>query len=413
MIMALCFRSFSSNPRTNARKFLTGILYLMLISASLTGGQRLSQAESAKLSKEPHFPNTLPLTSFYDAPHPLPMGRPGELIRSEPSNQYSIPYELSVLRVLYHSRTSHGEDVAVSGVVLIPDGKPPAGGWPVVAWAHEFRGMARQCAPALMRNLGVGPLLAMYANLGYAVVATDYAGLGADSGKAVVDMQSNALDIIYAVTAARSAGKEIGANGSAVGAVQGALASIGIAENEMRDPNYLGSIATSGLAESHLVYERSATDPSARPLLSLVSTMENLYPEFKATEILTDKAISAYKHASESCVADAHLEFPQEIMKPGWNNNRFVKELFARNSPGLKAAPGPLLVISGEIDPIVPVETTAITVARLCKQGDKVLFLKYPNLDSSGVMGASAGDQISWIKARFAGYPAPNNCLQK
>src|SRR6266853_2676416 len=153
MTMPRHFRSFSSNTHSNARKFLTGILYFMLISASLTGAQRLTQAESAKLSKEPHLSNTLPLTSFYDAPHPLPMGKPGELIRSEPSNQYSIPYELSVLRILYHSRTSHGEDVAVSGVVLIPDGKPPARGWPVVAWAHEFRSLARQCAPTLMRNL--------------------------------------------------------------------------------------------------------------------------------------------------------------------------------------------------------------------------------------------------------------------
>ncbi|HKM85338.1 MAG TPA: hypothetical protein VJW96_03965, partial [Terriglobales bacterium] len=101
------------------------------------------------------------------------------------------------MRILYHSRTASGEDVAVSAVVLIPDGKPPAGGWPVIAWAHEFRGAARQCAPSLMKNLGVGPLLAMYANLGYAVVATDYSGLGADSGKPVLDMQSNALDVMY------------------------------------------------------------------------------------------------------------------------------------------------------------------------------------------------------------------------
>ena len=46
--------------------------------------------------------------------------------------------------------------MAVSAVVLIPDGKPPAGGWPVIAWAHEFSGAARQCAPSLMKNLAWG-----------------------------------------------------------------------------------------------------------------------------------------------------------------------------------------------------------------------------------------------------------------
>jgi len=46
----------------------------------------------------------------------------------------------------------------------------------------------------------------------------------------------------------------------------------------------------------------------------------------------------------------------------------------------------------------------------MCKRGDRILFLKYPDLDASGVMGASVADQISWIKARFAGYVAPGNC---
>jgi hypothetical protein len=46
----------------------------------------------------------------------------------------------------------------------------------------------------------------------------------------------------------------------------------------------------------------------------------------------------------------------------------------------------------------------------MCKQGSQILFLKYPYLDASGVMGTSVADQISWIKARFAGYVAPGNC---
>ena len=410
MTISRLLRSFSSNAPSNAQKFLTGILYFMLISASLTGGQRLTQAESAKLSKEPHLSNTLPLTSFYDAPRPLPMRKPGELIRSEPGNQYSIPYELSVLRILYHSRTSHGEDVAVSGVVLIPDGKPPAGGWPVVAWAHEFRSLARQCAPTLMRNLGVGPLLAMYANLGYAVVATDYAGLGSDSGKSVEDMESNARDVIYSVAAARQAMKEIGAKWIAVGAFQGALASIGVAESEIRDPGYRGSIATSGLADAHSRYQRLGEDSSARMMLVLASTLKTLYPEFQLSDMLTDTALPAYKRTEESCGAAVDLGFNTEMIKPGWENGHYVKEYFIRNSPGQKVANGPLLVVSGDLDRVVSPDMTTKTVDRMCKKGDRVLFLKYPNLEASGVMGASAADQISWIKARFAGDTPPSNC---
>jgi hypothetical protein len=100
------------------------------------------------------------------------------------------------------------------------------------------------------------------------------------------------------------------------------------------------------------------------------------------------------------------------MLKPGWEKNKFVKEFFSRNTPGQKQAHSPLLVISGEVDPAIPSDMTQKTVARMCKQGSRVLFLKYPDLDASGVMGASVADQISWIKARFAGYASPGNCVE-
>jgi len=41
-----------------------------------------------------------------------------------------------------------------------------------------------------------------------------------------------------------------------------------------------------------------------------------------------------------------------------------------------------------------------------------VLFIKYPDLNASAVIGASVSEQISWIRSRFAGDPAPSNCLE-
>ena len=199
------FRFLSRKSGTSFRVVVIGLL-----AYGLANCWAIAQTQAVRPAQRFRTPATLPLTKFYDAPRPLPPGKAGELIRSEPNRQYSLPFELSALRILYHSRTARGEDVAVSGVVLIPDGKAPAGGWPVIAWAHEFRGAARQCAPSLMKNLGAGPILAMYANLGYALVATDYSGLGSDLGKSVEDMQSNALDLMYSIPAARAAVPEIG-----------------------------------------------------------------------------------------------------------------------------------------------------------------------------------------------------------
>ena len=355
-------------------------------------------------------PQALPVTSFYDTPRPWPEAKAGTLVRSEAITQYELPYELTAFRILYHSRTGTGKDVPVSGAVLIPDGQPPAGGWPVIAWAHDFRGMARQCAPSLMRNLGVGPILSMYANLGFAVVVSDYAGLGTDSGTPVLDMESNAQDVIHSIPAARAALPQVGAKWIAVGAYEGALAAVGVAENDEHDPNYLGSISTSGLADAQSVYSRLAMTSSSHALLALASTIKSLYPEFRVQDMLKEKASPAYNRLPQSCGSDSAAAFTSEMLNPEWEHNRFVKEFFTRNTPGKKRASGPMLVISGEADPNVPGDMTTQAVARMCKQGDQVLFLKYPNLDSSGVMGASASDQISWIKARFAGYAPPGNC---
>ncbi len=352
---------------------------------------------------------TLPLTKFYDTSRPLPAGKAGELIRSESARQYSLPFELSAWRILYHSRTAKGDDVAVSAVVVVPDGKPPAGRWPMIAWAHDFRGAGRQCAPSLMKNLGVGPLLAMYANLGYAVVATDYAGLGAESATPVVDMRSNALDVIYSVAAARAAVKDIGAKWIVIGPFQGAMAAVGVAESEIRDPNYLGSVATSGLSDAADAYQRFVLRSSNRMFI-LASTVKTLNPAFHVADVLSDKANAAYQRATQGCGGESDPGFTSDMLKAGWENNSSVKGFLRANTPGGSAARGPLLVISGETDSSIPVDLTAKTVARMCKQGDRIVFLKYPNLDASGVSGASAADQISWIKARFAGHAAPSNC---
>ena len=49
---------------------------------------------------------------------------------------------LKVYRFLYHSRAFDGKDVPASGVIILPYGDPPEGGWPVIAWAHGTTGVA-------------------------------------------------------------------------------------------------------------------------------------------------------------------------------------------------------------------------------------------------------------------------------
>ena len=388
-------------------------LKVLWAATLFAGATEFAQSQAPAQAKHSHATPTLPLTTFYDTPNPLPAGKPGELIRSESFGEYDLPYEISAFRILYHSLSPNGEDVAVSGVVLVPDGTPPAAGWPVIAWAHDFIGSARQCAPSLRKNLKQGPLLSMYVGVGYAVVASDYAGLGTSFPNAALDMRSNALDVIYSVPAARAALPQLGTKWVAAGYSQGGLAAVAVAEaeSEVGESNYLGAIAISGVGEAKEIFERLAQEPSQRTLVFLAQGIKTVFPKFRVEEMLTDKAIPLYQHIGYACEASLGPELASnEMLKPGWENNPNVKEFFARNTPGRKPARGPLLLISGEADPEAPSALTETVVARLCKQKDRVLFIKYPDLKASAVIGESVSEQISWIRARFAGLPVPSSC---
>jgi pimeloyl-ACP methyl ester carboxylesterase len=359
-----------------------------------------------------HPPRTLPLTRFYDTPDPLPPGKPGELIRSEEFDDYQLPNEVTAFRILYHSRSTRGEDVAVSGVVLIPNGTPPPGGWPVLAWAHNFNGSARPCAPSLGKNLIEGPLLSMYTGLGYAVVASDYAGLGTNFPHAALDLNSNALDVIYSVPAAHAALPQLGSRWLVAGYSVGALVAAGAAESGQEDdPNYLGALAISGVAEPEEFFGHLAQGPDYYLMVFLARGIKTVFPEFRVEDMLTDKAMRLYEYVGHACDVHSGPELQAgEILKSGWQDNRYVKEFFARNTLGQRPAHGPLLAICGEGESLVPAELTAKAVTRLCAQKDRVLFVKYPGLNASAVLGNSVSEQASWIRARFAGRPAPGNC---
>jgi len=369
-----------------------------------------AMAQAGQISKR-SIPRNFPLTKFYDMADPLPPGKPGELIRSVQFDAYDLPLHVSAVRFLYHSRSANGEDVASSGVVLFPDKQPPPGGWPVIAWAHDWNGVARQCAPSLTRNLQHGTFLSMYVNVGYAVVASDFTGLGTRFRPAFGDVQSSAWDVIYAIPAARSAVPQLGPRWIAMGTGEGGAAVVSVAEllHDIHDSNYLGSIALSGVADLQDTYEPSASLTSSR-VLFLAYGIKTVYPQFEAAEILTDQGLSLYQELGQDCGESTAEQKTSAaaVLKPSWEKNAFVQKYFERNRLGLRSADAPLLMVGSADDPST-METTKIA-ARLCRQEARVQFEKYAEYDPGRVIGDSVRDQMAWIQARFANARPPSNC---
>jgi hypothetical protein len=68
-----------------------------------------TQVQSSVPGKRSEVLRTLPVTRFYETPHPLPAGKPGELIRSESFEEYELPFAVSAIRILYYSRSAAGK----------------------------------------------------------------------------------------------------------------------------------------------------------------------------------------------------------------------------------------------------------------------------------------------------------------
>src|SRR3954467_10477137 len=69
--------------------------------------------------------------------------------------------------LLYSSTSTTARAVPVPGVVSLPKGKAPKGGWPVVPWAHGMAGIADACAPSITGTVYDSPLLNKWLNARY------------------------------------------------------------------------------------------------------------------------------------------------------------------------------------------------------------------------------------------------------
>ena len=195
--------------------------------------------------------------------------------------------------------TSSGTLVPVSAYILWPyTARPYAGGIPLVAWAHGTSGVTAQCAPSNIRNLWhhfqVPYELAL---LGYAVVATDYAGLGVamdTQGKFIAHEYltgpAQANDVIYSVQAARKAFPTISEEFVVIGSSEGGGAAWAVAQQLVTRPmsGHLGTVALSPVTRVLSLPQDVVT--LGLVVLYLIPGIEAKYPDFKRTDVLTPQA---------------------------------------------------------------------------------------------------------------------------
>lgn len=382
-------------------------------SANPTAPAAIAEAIDAERS------DALPITSFYDTPADLSATRPGALLAQELGTGYALPVGVSAERILYHSRDAAGRSVATSAVVLIPDGDPPAGGWPVIAWAHGTSGVARTCAPSAMQDVyygdeGLFPMV----EAGYAVVATDYHGLGTEGPHQYSNRTAQVNDVIHSIPAARAAVPSLGRRWVADGHSQGGVASWGVdqAQHRIGDPDYLGSVSVAGAVQGEQFARSLAQRPGVGFYLAFMAAgIQASDPDFDPATMLSPAVMEHYREVTaEGCLLRAYATFadlaPGAGLRPGWDRVPQVRQFFADLTPPDEPLAKPLLVIAGGADQTVPIAGVKRAVARLCAAGQPVTFREYPGLDHDPTMVVSTEYQLRWIGRLFDGKSVASTC---
>jgi len=304
-------------------------------------------------------------------------------------------------------------------VVLIPAGQAPAGGWPVILWAHGTSGVARMCAPSLMKDVYYGEegLMPMVA-AGFGVVAVDYHGLGTEGPHEYVNKSAQVHDVLYAIPAAHAAVPALGARWVVDGHSQGAIAAWGVAEAqyELKDRDYLGAVSVAGAVREADFFQHIDATPGVGFYLAFIAAgIHARYPQFEPKDLLSDAAFAHYEDVTtKGCFTYGYATYVSmptgSLLRAGSQTNPWVHQFFEGIKLGDKPIGGPMLIVAGEADQTIAIGAMRAAAKQMCERRQPVSFRSYPGLDHDPVMEKSTPDQLAWIRARFAGSPALSNC---
>lgn len=404
------------------RKSILGSMAAMLVGCSTTS---TDVAETATV--DPAMVGDSFLSEFYLYQDELP-DRPGKLLRQEPlSDRQSLKNATTNLRLLYSSTDGLGSGrvLPVSGVLYLPNGEAPQGGWPLMAWTHGTVGVADVCAPSWNgRQAQDEDYLNRFLAAGYAVVASDYQGLGTKGTHPYLATKPAAhsnLDIIRAVQGAEyPVSDRVVLFGQSQGAAA-AIATAGYASEYAPDIEIAGVVATGApyFTPAALdVLERLQKPDTVDPLLGYtflaMTLVQQVDPSFNMRESITDEAWLIAKRVEDTCykdiktmVVDAQLTRRKSFAQPPGQVMRAGFEMMSY--PTLKLSV-PVFFGTGGKDRDTPPRMQAGLVRDLCKAGTRVTSVFYPDLNHREVVPASPKDSMPFVKAAFAGRNIEGNC---
>jgi alpha-beta hydrolase superfamily lysophospholipase len=350
------------------------------------------------------------IPAFYRAP--VTPGRAGQLIHAEP---VPVTGPFRAWRILYHSTSVTGADIAVSGLVVAPGTTIGRGARPVIAWAHGTTGSGDSCAPSVQPHPvstieDAAPLLRQ----GYVIAATDYAGLGTPGPHPYLVSDSEARAVLDAVRAAGQipaarAGRRVIGWGHSQGG-QAVLEAAQIAAAYAPELDLLGTVAAAPAANvpALLTHITTATDYGTAYLVLAAAGYDAIDPQAHIASIMTSAGQARLASVERGCdtTADVFTVYHPLTVSQAFTRNPLTTRPwstgFARESAGNAPAASPILIVQGGMDTSVPRPLTDALVRHLRGRHDHVAYHIYPAANHDRVAQAAQTDIVQWIEQRLA-----------
>ncbi|MDT3399531.1 lipase family protein [Streptomyces sp. B1866] len=380
------------------RRILATVAAIALMAAPLVGS-----AYAADPPQGPATPGTV--VSVTDLPRALWVAGTGR-----------------AYRVTYRTTDSLGHPALSSGAVFVPEGKAPEGGWPVVSWTHGTVGLDDSCAPSTAgRSQRDMTYLATWMSQGYAVVSTDYIGLGTPGVHAYLDGRAEGQAAVDMVRAGRAVDGALSRKWVAIGQSQGgqaALVTASLATRYGPELDYRGAVAT-GPASNIVSVATLLVGPLTPDVVGPATVAYFAYifrglqaarPDFDMADYLSPLGAEVVADAERLCYADLErrvedVELRQLLRKPLGLGD------FGRTAHPVMDVPvsgydRPFFIGQGTADQDVPAPLNWKLAADLTLNGQKFTFRSYDGADHSATMTASLPDTIPFVRDLFAGPPA-------
>jgi pimeloyl-ACP methyl ester carboxylesterase len=400
---------------------------------------------------------------FYaDVMKMTPEGKLGQVIKQE---KITTPVNgAQAWKIAYISSDVAGRATMSTGLVVAPVGQAPKEGRPVLAWAHGTTGTAQNCGPSQLTNPAVPlnqyflvggnswtdygiPNLEEFIKEGYVIVATDYQGQGGGGKHQYAVAGSNGRDLINSARAAISM-KDTGASKRTIfyGWSQGggatiAAASLGDYLNKKGavtdDLQVLGFVAMAPDDAAVMIQnankDQVSADKAVNGLIQLFSdnvfnfshfamTMwgtQAAYPNLKLSDVFTDQGSKVIDQVLlNKCmhvIADTFNyaygnQFKTLLRDKPANTMAWAKALIDGSVMPVKPI-APVVIYWGTKDTAVPPIMHELYQKQMCAMGGNIERIQLPGEQTHySTPGLSAQMYLTWVKDRFAGKPATNNC---